>query len=173
MQSEKNSASFAGLWKKLIPVACLLTVLSVMSCRTQKDMSSTGHVTLPPNLSIPTQIPVFLDGDTALFRALLRCDENGRVLMDALYEEKSKGMQTQLKLDSLGNLEYKATKPPDTVYVQGKDSLVYIPVEVEKRIETNVLTWGQQTWIYIGKLLAVVCCLGIIGIVIKQRLKNK
>ena len=172
MQSEKNSASSAGPWRKLIPAALLLTVLFAVSCSTQKSASSSGHVILPENVAIPTQVPVFLDGDSVLFRALLRCDENGRVLMDALYEEKSKGMQTKLKLDSLGNLEYNAVKPPDTVYVHGKDSLIYIPVDVEKRVEVNVLTWGQQAWIYLGKILSAVCCLGIILAVIKRRLKT-
>ena len=107
-----------------------------------------------------------------MFRALLRCDKNGRILMDALYEEKSKGMQTRLKLDSLGNLRYDAVKPPDTVYVPGKDSIIYVPVEVEKRVEVNVLTWGQQTWMHLGKILAAVCCLALIGTVIKRYLKT-
>lgn len=127
---------------------------------------------LPPDVAVATRVPVFLDGDSAMFRILLRCDENGRVLMDALYEEKSKGIQTKLKLDSLGNLEYNAVKPPDTVYVQGKDSLIYIPVEITKRVEVNVLTWGQQTWIYLGKILSAVCCLGIIGILFKQKINK-
>lgn len=104
-----------------------------------------------------------------MFRALLRCDKNGRVLMDALYEEKSEGMRTKFMLDSLGNLEYNAVKPPDTVYVQGKDSLIYIPVEVEKRVEVKILGWWQQTWIFMGKTLAAVCCLTVIGIILKRR----
>lgn len=126
---------------------------------------------LPPNVAVPTQTPVFLDGDSALLHALLRCDENGRVLLDALHEEKSEGMRTRLKLDSLGNLEYRADRPPDTLFIHGEDSLIYIPVTVEKHIETNVLTWQQQAWIYTGQILTAVCCLIITGAALKRRLK--
>ena len=86
-------------------------------------------------------VPVYLSPDSALLTA--------RVLMRQVEELKGKRMETDLSFKD-GKLDYKAKASPDTVYVPGKDSIIYIPQPVE--VEVNRLTWWQETWIRIGKI---------------------
>lgn len=72
--------------------------------------------------------------------------------MKAFEEQKGRRTESSLSLDSGGVLEYHANSRPDTIYVQGKDSIIYQPVEVPGPV-TNVLTWWQELWIRLGKLL--------------------
>ncbi|WP_278934748.1 hypothetical protein [Parabacteroides johnsonii] len=94
-------------------------------------------------------VPVYLSPDSALLTALFECDSTGRVLMRQVEELKGKRMETDLSFKD-GKLDYKAKASPDTVYVPGKDSIIYIPQPVE--VEVNRLTWWQETWIRIGKI---------------------
>lgn len=94
-------------------------------------------------------MPVYLSPDSALVSALFECDSTGRVLMRQVEELKGKTMETGLSFKD-GKLDYKAKTAPDTVYVPGKDSLIYVPRPVE--VEVNRLTWWQETWIRTGKL---------------------
>lgn len=94
-------------------------------------------------------VPVYLSPDSALLTALFECDSTGRVLMRQVEELKGKRMETDLSFKD-GKLDYKAKASPDTVYVPGKDSIIYIPQPV--KVEVNRLTWWQETWIRIGKI---------------------
>lgn len=66
--------------------------------------------------------------------------------MQAFEEQKTSGVNSSLKLNN-GILDFHAVFVHDTIYIQGKDSLIYVPVE-------NELTWSQGLWIRLGKLLA-------------------
>lgn len=96
-------------------------------------------------------VPVYLSPDSALLTALFECDSTGRVLMRQVEELKGKGMETGLSFQD-GRLDYTAKHVPDTVYVPGKDSIIYVPQEVKVEVETNRLTWWQETWMRIGKI---------------------
>lgn len=69
--------------------------------------------------------------------------------MRKVEELKGKAMETGLSFKN-GKMDYKAKSVPDTVYLPGKDSIIYVPQEV--RVEVNRLTWWQETWMHIGKL---------------------
>lgn len=147
MQSEEKWHVYAKLLKKSIPVLILPLVLYCMSCGSPRNV--TGH--LPKPIEIPKLIPVEIPPDSAWLRAYLACDSNNRVIMKAFEEQKGNRTASSLSLDS-GVLEYHVNSRPDTIYVQGKDSIIYRPVEVPGP-ETNVLTWWQELWVRLGKLL--------------------
>ena len=102
-----------------------------------------------------------------MLEAKLRADSSGRVTLDLLRQETSKRMSLQAEIDSLGNLKVKAKRKPDTVYVKGKDSLIYVPVpgperEVEKAVEVNVLNKWQKAMVWLGSAaLLIVAALGL------------
>lgn len=79
--------------------------------------------------------------------------------MQAFEEQKSKNTSSSLKLEN-GVLDYRTKTEHDTIYIPGKDSLIYVPVDVPGPV-TNVLTWWQQFWMKLGKLLSasIVVCL--------------
>ena len=96
--------------------------------------------------------------DSANIRALLECNENGKVVLSRFDEEVSKNTQLRFKLDSLGNLVAN--------FKSGGDSIktVYIDKEI-KRIKTvyrpvpaEISKWNRWM-INLGY-----CLLGIFGI---------
>lgn len=109
------------------------------------------------NLPVPEPVvrdrlvPVYLSPDSALMSALFECDSTGRVLMRQVEELKGRTMETDLSFKD-GKLDYKAKAAPDTIYVPGKNSIIYVPQEVKVEVEVNRLTWWQETWIRTGKL---------------------
>ena len=72
-------------------------------------------------------------------------------------------MSLQAQLDSLGKLKVKANRNPDTVYVKGNDSLIYVPVPGPERVvEVNNLTNWQKGMIWLGTaVLLILAALGI------------
>ena len=72
-------------------------------------------------------------------------------------------MSLQAQLSPQGNLKVKAKRDPDTVYVKGNDSLIYVPVPgPEKTVEVNVLTKWQKGMIWLGTaVLLILAALGI------------
>ena len=172
MRYEKNWRDFAGPLKKR--TAALLSVMLAFalcwaSCAGPKRLKD-----MPANLPEPVVrerlVPVYLSPDSALLTALFECDSMGRVIMRQMEELKGERMKTGLSFKD-GKLDYKAKTKPDTVYIPGKDSIIYVPREVT--VEVNRLTWWQETWIRIGKmsLSILVFGLGLKGI--QKLLKRK
>lgn len=149
MQLEKKWYGFVEPLKRLVFVPILLIVLCVASCKAPKPISPG---LLPKPIEIPKLIPVQIPPDSAWLRAYLACDSNNHVIMQAYEEQKGKGISSSLKLDN-GKLDFHVVFLHDTLYIPGKDSLIYVPVEVPGP-ETNVLSWWQQLWIKLGKSLS-------------------
>lgn len=103
-------------------------------------------------------MPVYLSPDSALLTALFECDSMGRVIMRQMEELKGERMETGLSFKD-GKLDYKAKTKPDTAYIPGKDSIIYVPREVT--VEVNRLTWWQETWIRIGKMSLSILVFGL------------
>nr|DAY79910.1 MAG TPA: hypothetical protein [Caudoviricetes sp.] len=153
MRYVKNWHGFAGLSKRrtaaLLPIMLMLA-LCCMNCAGPK-MSRGTHASPPvPDPVVRDRlVPVYLSPDSALLTALFECDSTGRVLMRQVEELKGKVMETDLSFKD-GKLDYKAKVAPDTVYVPGKDSIIYVPQPIE--VAVNRLTWWQETWMRIGKI---------------------
>lgn len=145
----------------VLPLALLL-----FSCRTQKAGTEYERV---DSIYIEKLIPVALPPDSASIRALLECDENGRVVLKWLDLANTKNVELMFQLDSLGNLLAQMKIPPDTVYLPSKETLVYKDKIIQKNVTVEKqLSWRQQFFIYSGKIL---WCLIVIYTLFKCRKK--
>lgn len=101
-------------------------------------------------------------------RALLECDENGKVVLRWFDEEHTKRVKLQFKLDSLGNLLANFETARDTVYLSVKKTAVgkktmtqsIVTREIEKK-----LNWWQKLFIWTGGIVWIV---GIIFLITKM-----
>lgn len=141
--------AFVRLLSQFLFALIMMAAPFLVSCKSHQ--TATQQPTIPPPVSVPKLIPVAVEGDSAVLRAKLRTDPNGNVQMDVMHQETSKNMSLQASIDSMGNLNVKANRKPDTVYAKGKDSLIYVPVPgPEKVVEVNKTTKSQDALIWIG-----------------------
>ena len=147
--------AFARLLSQFLFALIMTGVPFLVSCKSHQ--TATQQPTIPPPVSVPKLIPVAVEGDSAVLKAKLRTDPNGNVQMDVTHQETSKNMSLQASIDPLGNLNVKAKRKPDTVYVKGKDSLIYVPVPgPEKKVEVNVLAKWQKAMIWLGSVVLLI-----------------
>lgn len=90
--------------------------------------------------------------------------------MKAFQEKKGNSVNSSLKLDS-GVLDYHVIFLHDTIYIPGKDSLIYVPVDVPGPV-TNELTWWQQLWVNLGRLFAAGSTVYLLLHYLRIRFKN-
>lgn len=145
--------------KHLIYITAIFLTLGIWltSCRTHKLISNVE--TKYDSIVIEKLIPYPLPEDTARIRALLECDENGKVILRWFDEEHTKRVKLQFKLDSLGNLLANFETARDTVYLPVKETTVgkktmtqsIVTREVEKK-----LNWWQKLFIWTGGIAWVV-----------------
>ena len=133
-------------------ITCSILVCLALGCRSGKQEATVIPVNLPKTITKVVNVPV--KADSTLLYALLVCDSNNKVILKAFNEIKSSGVESNFSLDNSGNLKYKAKKKADTIKIEGKDSLIYIPV-ASKPVTTNILTGWQWFWVRIGQLAAV------------------
>ncbi len=158
--------------KRLIYIIAIFFtgVVWFTSCRTQQLTSKTE--TKYDSVFIEKLVPYALPEDTARIRALLECDENGKVVLRWFDEEHTKRVKLQFKLDSLGNLLANFETARDTVYLPVKETTVgkktmtqsIVTREVEKK-----LNWWQKIFIWTGGIAWIV---GGIALVIRMRKKT-
>lgn len=139
--------------KRLIYIIAIFFtgVVWFTSCRTQQLTSKTE--TKYDSVFIEKLVPYALPEDTARIRALLECDENGKVVLRWFDEEHTKRVKLQFKLDSLGNLLANFETARDTVYLPVKETTVgkmtmtqsIVTREVEKK-----LNWWQKLFVWTG-----------------------
>lgn len=89
-------------------------------------------------------VEVQLPPDSATIRALLECDENGKVVLSWLDIANSKNAQAQLTIDSLGNLLAKMKTQPDTIYKPSKEVIVTKEVKVPYPVDKELTRWQQM-----------------------------
>ena len=134
------------------------------SCRTPKPSVTT--VTEYDSIFVEKLVPYPLPEDTARIRALLECDENGKVVLRWFDEEHTKRVKLQFKLDSLGNLLANFETARDTVYLPVKETTVgkktmtqsIVTREVEKK-----LNWWQKLFIWTGGIAWIVGILALVA----------
>lgn len=86
-------------------------------------------------------VEVQLLPDSSTIRALLECDENGRVVLSWLDIANSRNAQAKLTIDSLGNLLAKMRTQPDTVYLPSKEVTVTKEVKMPYPVEKELTRW--------------------------------
>lgn len=151
----------------LAPFMCLTLICS---CRTIKYVPVESYA---DSVVVEKLVEVQLPPDSATIRALLECDENGKVVLSWLDIANSKNAQAMFTIDSLGNLLAKMKTQPDTVYLPSKEVTVTNEVKVPYPIEKELTRWQKIRlniggWI-IGIVLGIIIL--IVGIVYIKRLR--
>lgn len=123
---------------RCITLAPFMCMILVCSCRTVKYVPVESKA---DSVVVEKLVEVQLPPDSATIRALLECDENGKVVLSWLDIANSKNTQAQLTIDSLGNLLAKMKTHPDTVYLPSKEVTVTKEVKVPYPVEKELTTW--------------------------------
>ena len=121
-------------------IYCIILIIALWSCRSVKyvPVESTAD-----SIVVEKLVEVQLPPDSATIRALLECDENGKVVLSWLDIANSKNAQAQLAIDSLGNLLAKMRTQQDTIYLPSKEVTVTKEVKVPYPVEKELTRWQQ------------------------------
>ena len=122
-------------------IYCLFLISALWSCRSVKYVPVESSA---DSVVIEKLIEVQLPPDSSTIRALLECDENGRVVLSWLDIANSKNAKAQLTIDSLGNLLAKMRTQPDTIYKPSKEVIVTKEVKVPYPVEKELTRWQQM-----------------------------
>lgn len=123
-----------------ITLAPFMCMILVCSCRTVKYVPVESKA---DSVVVEKLVEVQLPPDSATIRALLECDENGKVVLNWLDIANSKNAQAQLTIDSLGNLLAKMKTQPDTVYLPSKEVTVTKEVKEPYPVEKELTRWQK------------------------------
>lgn len=121
-----------------IALALFMCLVLICSCRTVKYVPVESKA---DSVVVEKLVEVQLPPDSATIRALLECDENGKVVLNWLDIANSKNTQAQLTIDSLGNLLAKMKTQPDTVYLPSKEVVVSKTEKVPYPVEKELTSW--------------------------------
>lgn len=160
--------------KRIIPMKTVIYIITILmastiwSCRTVKYIPIEGQT---DSVVVEKLIEVQLPPDSATIRALLECDENGRVVLNWLDIANSKNAQAMLTIDSLGNMLAKMRTQPDTVYLPYKEITVTKEVKVPYPVEKELTIW-QNLYISFGKWLIGIIIVFILIIVWRNLIKK-
>lgn len=135
-----------------IVLASLMCLLVFFSCRTKYVPVESKADSVVVEKLVEVQLPP----DSATIRALLECDENGKVVLTWLDIANSKNAQAKLVIDSLGNLLAKMKKQPDTVYLPSKEVTVNKEVQVPYPVEKELTKWQQFRMDFGGWAIGIV-----------------
>lgn len=94
-------------------------------------------------------LPYPLPADSASIRALMECDENGKVVLRWLDMANSKNVQLIFTLDSLGEVIADMKVQRDTVFLPSKETIVTKEVELPVPVEKE-LSWWEKVKIEVG-----------------------
>ena len=126
--------------KSFVYILAILSMLGIWSCKSVKYVPIEGQ---KDSIIVEKLVEVQLPPDSATIRALLECDENGRVVLRWLDIANSKNAQAQMTIDSLGNLLAKMRTQPDTVYLPSKEVVVSKKEKVPYPVEKELTCWQQ------------------------------
>lgn len=111
-------------------------ILTLSGCRTKVQPVAIENRT--DSIYIDKLLPYPMPADSASIRALMECDENGRVVLRWLDMANTKNVELMFALDSLGNVIANMRVPRDTLYLPSKgiyvDRKVEVPIPVEKEL---------------------------------------
>lgn len=119
----------------------ILLTSAIWSCRSVKYVPVENSA---DSVVIEKLVEVQLPPDSSTIRALLECDENGRVVLSWLDIANSKNAQAQLTIDSLGYLLAKMRTQQDTIYLPSKEVTVTKEVKVPYPVEKELTRWQQM-----------------------------
>ncbi len=147
-----------------IVLASIMCLLILGSCRTKYVPVESSADSVVVEKLVEVQLPP----DSATIRALLECDENGRIVLAWLDIANSKNARAQLTIDSLGNLLAKMRTQQDTVYLPYKEVTVTKEVQVPYQVEKELTRW-QKLCINVGGWaigIVIITILVVVGIMV-------
>lgn len=142
-----------GKVSRCITLAPFMCLFFVCSCRTIKYVPVESNA---DSVVVEKLVEVQLPPDSATIRALLECDENGKVVLNWLDIANSKNAQAQLTIDSLGNLLAKMKTQPDTVYLPAKEVVISKKEKVPYPVEKELTNWQKFRMDFGGWAIGIV-----------------
>jgi hypothetical protein len=116
-------------------------ILTLSGCRTKiQPVAIENRI---DSIYIDKLIPYPMPVDSASIRALMECDENGKVVLRWLDMANTKNVELMFALDSLGNVIANMRIPRDTLYLPSKEIYVDRKVEVPVEVERKLSKWEQ------------------------------
>lgn len=116
-------------------------VLTLSGCRTKIQPVAIENRT--DSIYIDKLLPYPLPADSASIRALMECDENGKVVLRWLDMANSKNVQLIFTLDSLGEVIANMKVQRDTVFLPSKEVNVTKEGEVPVPVEKELSRWEK------------------------------
>ena len=139
--------------KYLLFFISIFVIIGIYSCKSVKYVpvdSKSDSIVVEKLVEVP------LPPDSATIKALLECDENGKVILSWLDVANSKNAQALLTIDSLGNLLAKMQTQPDTIYLPSKEVTVTKQVKVPYPVEKELTKWQQFRMNFGGWAIGIV-----------------
>lgn len=143
-----------------IVLASIMCLLILGSCRTKYVPVENKADSVVVEKLVEVQLPP----DSSTIRALLECDENGKVVLAWLDIANSRNAQAQLTIDSLGNLLAKMKTQQDTVYLPSKEVTVNKEVQVPYPVEKELTKWQKLCVNVGGWAIGIVIITILIGV---------
>lgn len=116
-------------------------ILALSGCRTKIQPVAIENRT--DSIYIDKLVPYPMPADSASIRALMECDENGKVVLRWLDMANTKNVELMFALDSLGNVIANMRIPRDTLYLPSKEVYVDRKVEVPVLVEKELSRWEK------------------------------
>lgn len=142
-------------------ISYFVLIFVFCSCRSVKYVPVESKA---DSVVVEKLVEVQLPPDSATIRALLECDENGKVVLAWLDIANSRNAQAQLTIDSLGNLLAKMKTQQDTVYLPSKEVTVTKEVQVPYPVEKELTRWQQFRLDFGGWAIGIVIITILIGV---------
>ena len=146
----------------LIVSFVMLLFCLLVSCQTQIKYVPVENRT--DSIYIDRLVPYPIPQDSASIRALMECDENGKVILKWLDMANTKNVELQFKIDSLGQVIANMKVKPDTLYLPSKEIYVDRKIEVPVEVERKLTKWEQFKMNVGGWAIGVLSGLLLLGI---------
>ena len=143
-------------------VLIMIGILTLSGCRTKIQPVAIENRT--DSIYIDKLVPYPMPADSATIRALMECDENGKVVLRWLDMANTKNVELMFALDSLGNVIANMRVPRDTLYLPSKEIYVDRKVEVPVEVERKLSKWEQFKMDVGGWAIGAISGLLLIGI---------
>lgn len=140
----------------------MIGILTLSGCRTKIQPVAIENRT--DSIYIDKLVPYPMPADSASIRALMECDENGKVVLRWLDMANTKNVELMFALDSLGNVIANMRVPRDTLYLPSKEIYVDRKVEVPVEVERKLSKWEQFKMDVGGWAIGAISGLLLIGI---------
>lgn len=116
-------------------------LLTLSGCQSPAAVSVLTHRT--DSVYIDKLLPYPLPSDSASIRALIACDENGRIALRGLEMANTKNVQLHFSVDSLGKVMADMKIKRDTLYLPSKETIVVQEIERPVAIAAPLSRWER------------------------------